>query len=235
MIDDQTRNRLSDNWGNVKSEVCEAADKCGRDPDSVTIIGVSKYVDVELTQALFDCGCTNLGESRPQVLWQKAVQFSDRPAASWHLIGHLQRNKIRRTIPLSSLLVHSVDSNRTLDAIAQESIRQSLTTSVLLEVNISGDDSKTGMTPESLRQIVGQLPVGGVNTAGLMAMAGWGTDPNVARKQFDQLRQLRDDIVKEFDVQLAELSMGMSGDFAEAIAAGATMVRIGSRLFEGIR
>lgn len=196
---------------------------------------MSKYVDVELTQALFDCGCTNLGESRPQILWQKADQFSDRPTAAWHLIGHLQRNKIRRTIGLPSVLVHSVDSQRTLNAIADESKLQNLTTPILLEVNISGDKAKTGMTPESLKQVIPLLPLDGVQVRGLMAMAGWGTEPHIARKQFDQVRHLRDDITEEFDVPLAELSMGMSGDFAQAIAAGATMVRIGSRLFEGLR
>jgi pyridoxal phosphate enzyme (YggS family) len=233
MIDQSTRSRLESNWLSVKNEVYEAAERSGRSPESVKIVGVSKYVDAELTKALFDAGCVNLAESRPQNLWKKADAFATRETVAWHLIGHLQRNKVRRTLPIRPL-IHSVDSQRLIDAIAQETQAQGIEATCLLEVNVSGDDAKTGMSKDVLDGVLSRLPISGLRVTGLMAMAGWGTDPDHARRQFDQLRTLRDDAEQQYKLQLPELSMGMSGDFPEAIAAGATMVRIGSRLFEGI-
>jgi hypothetical protein len=186
-----------------------------------------------VTQALIDVGCRDLGESRPQSLWQKAEQIGRAAMINWHLIGHLQTNKVRRLLRQRPV-IHSIDSPHLIQCVADESIAQGLTTSVLLEVNISGDAAKTGLTPDSAEQLLDQLPVAGVNVVGLMAMAGWGTDPNKARQQFERTRELRDRWQQRFGIALPELSMGMSGDFAEAIAAGSTMVRIGSRLFEGI-
>jgi pyridoxal phosphate enzyme (YggS family) len=235
MMDQTTLNRLKDNWQQVQCDVSEAMDQCGRDPESVTIVGVSKYVDAELTKALYEAGCANLGESRPQSLWTKAEALSDCGEVHWHMIGHLQRNKIRRVLSVApSVLIHSVDSERLLDSLVDESKHQECTTAVLLEVNIANDESKTGMSPDTLQRSVQRLPIAGVQVRGLMAMAGWGTDRDDARRQFDQVRQLRDDLEARFPVSLPELSMGMSGDFAEAIAAGATFVRIGSKLFDGI-
>jgi pyridoxal phosphate enzyme (YggS family) len=233
MMNETTRSRLESNWQAVQNEVHEAADRCDRAPDSITIVGVSKYVDVELTKALFAAGCVNLGESRPQSLWKKAEEFDDDAAVNWHLIGHLQRNKVRRTLPIQPL-IHSVDSQRLVDALSEEAQAQAANVRCLLEVNVSGDDAKTGMSRAGLHDVLSRLPISGVQVQGLMAMAGWGTDPDDARRQFDQVRQLRDELEQQFDLRLPELSMGMSGDFAQAIAAGATMVRIGSRLFDGI-
>jgi len=146
MMDQTTLNRLKDNWQQVQCDVSEAMDQCGRDPESVTIVGVSKYVDAELTKALYQAGCANLGESRPQSLWTKAEALSECDEVRWHMIGHLQRNKIRRVLSLaSSMLIHSVDSERLFDALADESKRQEGTTSALLEVNIAHDESKSAM------------------------------------------------------------------------------------------
>lgn len=233
MIDESTRSRLKANWQAVQDEVSEAVDRYRRDPGSVSIIGVSKYVDVELTKALCDVGCSNLGESRPQSLWEKSAHFTDNGSVHWHMIGHLQRNKIRRTLPIAPL-IHSVDSQRLLDAISEEAELQGRNVSVLLEVNISGDQAKTGLLRKELFEVMEQAPVAHVQIKGLMAMAGRGTDPIEAGKQFELVRQARDEIEQQFDHPLPELSMGMSGDFVQAITAGATMVRIGSRLFEGI-
>ena len=188
---------------------------------------------VPLARALVEAGCTHLGESRPQSLWQKAESLDAERELQWHLIGHLQTNKVRRLLKYRPL-IQSVDSARLLDCIADESISQGLTTSVLLELNISSEASKTGLAPEAAEQLIEQLPRPGIAVLGLMAMAGWGTDSSEARRQFERTRQLRDDWRSRYGVELAELSMGMSGDYREAIAAGATMVRIGSRLFEGV-
>lgn len=149
------------------------------------------------------------------------------------MIGHLQRNKIRRTLRCDPV-VHSVDSQRVLEAIADEAVLRDYQADVLLEVNISGDQAKTGFAPEGLGRVLANLPSSGVRVLGLMAMAGWGTDPDDARRQFAKTRQLRDELASVTGCELPELSMGMSGDFVAAIAEGATMVRIGSRLFEGV-
>jgi pyridoxal phosphate enzyme (YggS family) len=233
MTDTGTLQRLKQNWESVQDEVHEAARQSGRDPGSVTIIGVSKYVGIETTDALIQAGCHELGESRPQVLWQKADSLSLDHDLRWHLIGHLQRNKIRRVLQANPV-IHSIDSQRLLAALATESVAQNRQTVALLEVNISGDDAKTGLAVDDMAVVIDQLPSEGVHVEGLMAMAGWGTDPEDARRQFARLRELRDKLVHESGLPLEELSMGMSGDFREAIAEGATMVRIGSRLFEGV-
>ncbi len=233
MIDSSARDRLKDNWEHVRQDVHQAAERHGRNASEIEIIGVSKYVDAETTLALVQAGCQDLGESRPQQLWQKAESLCLGAKVRWHLIGHLQRNKIRRTLR-HHVLVHSVDNQRLLGAIASEAESQAQEATVLLEVNISGDRAKTGFDPHELQQVLGGFPAQGIRVNGLMAMAGWGTDRDDARRQFAATRQLRDDLERECGLPLPELSMGMSNDFAEAIAEGATMVRIGSRLFEGL-
>ena len=233
MTEEQNKKRIQDNWMCVVEEVKDATRMAGRSPDSVTVIGVSKYVDEKTTQALFDAGCTQLGESRPQSLWQKADALGQPAAIRWHMIGHLQRNKVRRLLRFQPL-IHSIDSERILHAIAEEATNQSQQIDVLLEVNISGDDAKTGFSPTQLPRVFESLPLSGVVVKGLMAMAGWKTKPDEAKRHFEQTRELRDELLQSSCQALPELSMGMSGDFREAIASGATMVRIGSRLFDGV-
>lgn len=234
MIDPHKRDRLRQNWLRVQQEVAEAANEQGRAADEVTIVAVSKYVDAETTLALIEVGCNDLGESRPQSLWQKYESLQPRSAdIRWHLIGHLQRNKVRHTVRCRPV-IHSIDSERLLAAVADEAAAQGLTLSVFLEVNISGDSAKTGFQPEQLPPLLERLPAVGVQILGLMAMAGRDTSPVQAGQQFEQLRLLRDRLAAGSAQPLSELSMGMSSDFREAIAAGATMVRIGSRLFEGV-
>ncbi len=233
MPDPSSFARLKDNWLRVCDEVAQAAAASGRGPSDVRVIGVSKYVDADTTGALVEAGCHALGESRPQQLWTKAESLSLGDTVRWHLIGHLQRNKIRRTLRYDPV-VHSVDSQRLLEAIADEAVLRDYQADVLLEVNISGDQAKTGFAPDGLGRVLANLPPSGVRVLGLMAMAGWGTDPDDARRQFAKTRQLRDELASVTGCELSELSMGMSGDFVAAIAEGATMVRIGSRLFEGV-
>lgn len=233
MIDPSTRERLQQNWSAVENDVSEAATQSGRTPDEVRIVGVSKYVGVELTQGLIDAGCHDLGESRPQQLWQKAEALAEHEKVRWHLIGHLQRNKVRRILRCQPL-IHSIDSDRLLNALAMESVEQGQTARVFLEINISGEEAKTGLSAQQATELIQQIPTSGVQVEGLMAMAGWGTDRSEARRQFSQLRELRDKLASDSGLPLPELSMGMSGDFHEAIAEGATIVRIGSRLFEGV-
>ncbi|MCP4891086.1 MAG: YggS family pyridoxal phosphate-dependent enzyme [Rubripirellula sp.] len=226
--------RIAANWHAVQHLVADAIAMSGRAAGSTKIVGVSKYVGLPETEMLIKAGCKTLGESRPQALWSKAESNLLSSDVQWHLIGHLQRNKIRRLLR-HSVVIESIDSQRTLNAVAEISHQQQLTTQVLLEVNISGDEKKTGFAPEEMPQLMQNLPVNGIAVLGLMAMAGWGTDPDEARAQFEKTRLLRDRLRAESGLELKELSMGMSGDFPAAIAEGATIVRIGSRLFEGIR
>ena len=226
------REIIRSNWNTVQQRACAAAEGSGRDPQSVKIVGVTKYVDAETTRLVFDAGCHDLGESRPQVLWQKADALDLSSEGRWHLIGHLQTNKVRRVLKHSPL-IHSVDSKRLLAAIAAEAVKQERLVDVLLEVNISGDENKTGLDPVALQSLLSDAPFDHIRIRGLMAMAGLGTDHDSAFEQFQAVTRLRDQLQDDSGISLPELSMGMSADFEPAIAAGATLIRVGSILFEG--
>ena len=225
--------RIEQNLADVKGRINDAAEAVGRDPSSITLIAVTKYVDADMTRMMFEAGCSCLGESRPQVLWDKASAL-DGVGIQWHMIGHLQRNKVKRTIGVTSL-IHSVDSLRLLNAIdeaAENPVR------VLLEINVSGEQAKHGFEASELAGVLEHASQKeNVIVDGLMCMAGLMGDQDDARREFEMLRTIRDDH-REYaapNINLTELSMGMSGDFELAIAEGATLVRVGSSLFEGIR
>lgn len=237
---DHTAALIRENWLRVSEQVAQACADAGRPTASVQIVGVSKYVGPELAWQLSQAGCPLLGENRPQALWDKteyfASQASPGQAAQWHLIGHLQRNKVKRTLPLISLL-HSLDSQRLAEAVSQEAVAQGRVLPALLEVNVTQDKSKTGMDPGQVERLLSsqqQLP--GIEVRGLMAMSSLEGNELTARREFEQVRELRDGLQARFSesLRLSELSMGMSGDFGPAIAAGATLVRIGSRLWQGV-
>lgn len=231
-----TVQRLAENWQRTCDAVAAAALHAGRSADSVQIVAVTKGHAANTIQSLLAAGARQLGESRPQELWQKAAALSDFAGLHWHLIGHLQRNKVRRTLPLVQL-IHSVDSERLLLALDQAAAELGKACDVLLEVNPGTDASKTGLPPP---QVAGLLETAHgcqwVRVRGLMAMASLDADPQQARSEFESVRRLRDDWAAACRTphSLNELSMGMSDDFDLAIAAGATIVRIGSRLFEGL-
>ena len=225
--------RLVDNWLKTLAEVADAARVSGREPESVRVIGVSKYVDAEMTGALREAGCVDLGESRPQQLMEKTSAIG-RDDITWHLIGHLQRNKSRRMVELVDW-IHSVDTLKLLHTIDSHAEQLGRAPKLLIEVNISGDEEKHGFRPDELLEAWPQIAEAThVEIRGLMSMAGLEAGPEQARAQFAAVRELRDSLEKRYQVSLPELSMGMSGDFREAIAEGATMVRIGSRLFDGV-
>mgnify|MGYP001139570511 CR=1 FL=1 len=227
--------RIAENVAGVRQAIADAAARSGRRAEEVTLIAVSKYVGVAEIDALLAAGCRDLGENRPQDLWRKAEQLGDRPIR-WHMIGHLQRNKVRRTLPLVTLL-HAGDSWRLLEAAAQHLQQSGQMLDVLIEVNVSGDVSKTGFGPEDVEPLlpqIAQLPH--LRVRGLMAMARWGGTLDDARRDFVRLRELRDRLAAScpLEISLHQLSMGMSGDFEVAIEEGATLVRVGSALYEGV-
>jgi len=226
--------RLAKNWRNAVDDVAAAARAAGRDASAVRIVAVSKYVDLEMTGALVDCGCLELGEARPQRLVEKAVALGGRPNVRWHLIGSLQRNKARRVIRVADT-IHSIDSYELLKQLDRIAGEEGKRIEGLLEVNLSGDTAKHGFSPAELMETdetLGQLRQ--LRLVGLMGMSGLDADAATTRRQFASLRELAERLSARCGVALPELSMGMSGDFVEAVKEGSTMVRIGSRLFEGL-
>jgi len=232
--------RLHENLATVRERIVEACRRAGRPPGDVRLIGVTKYVSPELTVALVAAGCADLAESRPQALCAKAEALAGvEPPPRWHLVGHLQRNKVRRTIGLVSLL-HSLDSRRLLDVLEAEARRLGRPCDVLVEVNIAADPGRTGLPAEEVGPLLAAAAACEyVRVRGLMGMASVPEGPSAggqARRQFAMLRELRDQLRADTPatMTLDELSMGMSGDFEEAILEGATLVRVGSALWEGV-
>ena len=225
-----TRAILAERVGMVRERIAEAARRAGRDPTGITPVAVTKTVPLEIARIAAEL-VSDLGESRPQELWKKAAAL---PTAKWHLIGHLQRNKIDRTVPLVAL-IHSVDSERLLVALDAFGSRRGPPVPVLLEVNCSREAAKGGFPAESVTALGARFAsLSGVSIRGLMTMAAYSDDPEAARPTFAELRRLRDDLRARTGLHLPDLSMGMSGDFEVAVEEGATFVRIGSTLFEGL-
>lgn len=240
----ERRRRIVENLGAVRDRIAAAAARSGRKAEQVRLIAVTKSAILEEIRVLVEAGCHDLGESRPQQLWARAESLRELPLC-WHLIGHLQRNKVRPTIPLVTL-IHSADSERLLVAL-DEAWRASLgpvaaddphrhRLPVLVEVNVSGEQAKHGFRPAEVEAGLARwAALEHLEIRGLMCMAGLEGNLDDARREFAALRELRNRLQDEApdSMRLEELSMGMSGDFEAAIEEGATLVRIGSALFEG--
>ncbi|MCA9079177.1 MAG: YggS family pyridoxal phosphate-dependent enzyme [Planctomycetaceae bacterium] len=223
--------QLQNNLDRVEEQIARACERAGRPRESVQLLAVTKYVPTSAIGALQQLGIRHCGESRPQQLLQRAVQF---PGLRWDLIGQLQRNKVRHVLPFVRL-IHSVDSLRLLERIDQVANELKLRPRVLLEVNVSGEESKQGFTPTQLHEQWPQLTeLAHVEISGGMTMAPAVASETAIRDVFRGLRELCDELQQRSpQLQLTELSMGMSGDFELAIEEGATLVRLGSVLFEG--
>ena len=188
---------IAENLARVRERIAHAAESAGRRADEITLVGVTKYVGPREAAELVAAGCPDLGESRPQELWTKAAALASRvcPAIRWHLVGHLQRNKIRRTLPLVSL-IHSVDSERLLAAIdeaQQDAGDNGPPVNVLLEVNTSGEAAKHGLAPDEVEPLLAAAEnYPHVSIRGLMTMAALEGGPAVAARNFAALRELRD-------------------------------------------
>lgn len=224
---------LKENLAAVQQRVEQAAVKSGREACDVRLIGVTKYVDAQLTRQLVQAGCHCLGESRPQVLWEKGARLQDLEV-EWHLIGPLQRNKIRKTLLFAEYL-HSCDSLKLLQAIDSVAAETQRRVKCLLQVNISGEAAKQGFRPEEVEpalRLIGEMD--SIQLVGLMGMGSLHGDLAKRRNEFRQLRELQEACQGSVgdNITLTELSMGMSSDFEVAIEEGATMVRVGSVLFD---
>jgi PLP dependent protein len=230
---------LPANLAKVRANIAAAASRSGRQGSDITLVAVTKTVGAEVARMLARAGCRDLGENRPQELWSKAEAIrtaQPQDAVRWHMIGHLQRNKVRRTLPLVSL-IHSADSLRLLEELEREAQALKHTATVLIEVNISGDQTKHGFAPADVEpQLSNIAKFEHVAVQGLMCMASREGDLDQTRREFANLRTLRDRLQQAAppNVKLTDLSMGMSGDYEVAVEEGATLVRIGSALLEGI-
>jgi pyridoxal phosphate enzyme (YggS family) len=237
---DFSRAMLAARLAAVNKRLAAACQRAGRPRGDVTLVAITKTVSVEVAALLPSLGVLDLGESRPQELWRKAAALLPISAASpvspvrWHLVGHLQRNKIERTLPLIER-IHSVDSLRLLEGLEEACRPTSRMLPALLEVNASGEASKHGFTPEEVPGLAARLAVlKYVRIDGLMTMAAYEEDAERTRPTFRALRELRDRLAAAVRRPLPHLSMGMSNDFEIAVEEGATMVRLGTVLFEGI-
>ena len=228
--------RLKANLDETNQRIAAAAQKAGRSASEVQLIGVTKYVDAETTRDLIAAGCKAVGENRPQVFKEKNEKLSDLDV-QWHLIGHLQRNKIKFVLPHVAL-IHSVDSLRLIEALETSASKLSKPVHLLLEINISGEEAKHGFTETEISAAIDRIAESKwLHADGMMGMSRFDGTPDDCKREFENLRKLQDSLFPQFEgsnVNLKELSMGMTGDFEIAIAAGATMVRIGSALFQGV-
>ena len=210
------------------AEVCRA---CGRDPREVTLVAVSKTVGPDAVEDAIRAGATNFGENRPDQLMLKADAFRQ---AKWHFIGNIQSRRIRDIVGRATL-IHSLFEQSHAAKIDREAAARGIVQDVLLEVNVSGEESKSGAAPDEAAGLL-QACCGldHVRVRGLMTMAPIG-DMQVARQTFEGLARLREQLAGELDAESAavftELSMGMTDDWREAVAAGATIVRIGRAIF----
>ncbi|MCA9060462.1 MAG: YggS family pyridoxal phosphate-dependent enzyme [Planctomycetaceae bacterium] len=225
--------RLQQNLQQIQFQIAEACRRSSRDPGDIRLVAVTKYAQWEWVTALAGLHSV-FGENRPQQLAERQQLLPD---VQWHLIGQLQRNKVRLALQHAAC-IHSVDSLKLLERIALIAEELNIRPPVLLEVNISGEESKSGFSAAELRSCWDQIidVARHMQISGMMTMAPASDDPQAARPYFTALRELRDVLQQRSpaEICLNELSMGMSGDFEIAVEEGATLVRIGSALFEGL-
>ena len=225
--------RLLDNYRAVRERIEAAAVASGRSPESVRLVVVTKRRPAEFLRPLIEAGHRDFGENYPQELWAKSEELAD-ASARWHLIGHLQTNKAKRTYPMTRL-VHAVDSLKLLRLLDDLAADLQDPAPVCLQVNCSDEEAKHGWSPEVILEDADPIAaLRRIRVVGLMTMAGYGTSDEQARPAFERLRSVRDSLRDRTGLPLPELSMGMSGDFRAAIAEGSTLVRVGSAIFEGI-
>ncbi len=222
---------IADNINTIKQRIASAALKCGRDPDSITLLAVTKTIPTEYIIKAIDAGITLLGENYVQEAKNKIAAIGSR--AKWHMIGHLQTNKAKYAVNLFDY-VHSVDRLELAQELDRRAGLINRKLNVLIEVNVSGEESKSGIPADDAPALIKQI-AGMENLAvrGLMTMAPYSNNPENARPYFSALRNLRDNISHQqiSGIQMEKLSMGMSDDLEVAIEEGATIVRIGRAIF----
>lgn len=213
----------------VRAQLQDAAHAAGRDPKAVQLLAVSKRKPVQDIVAAYEAGQRDFGENYGQELLTKAAELSHLEGLRWHHIGHLQRNKVKPLVPVTALL-HGVDRPSLVQELDKRAAAAGRRLEVLIQVNVAGEQSKSGCTPGELTALLDAIASSEhVVARGLMTMPPYVDDPEEARPHFARLRELRDQ--HGGPSQLPELSMGMTHDYAVAVAEGATIVRIGTAIF----
>jgi pyridoxal phosphate enzyme (YggS family) len=223
---------IKENLTQVRRRIEQAAARCGRDPDSVRLLAVSKTVSAESVKAAIDAGVRLLGENYIQEAREKVDALMGSPA-SWHFVGHLQTNKARFAVELFEL-IHSVDSLKLARELDKQARRQNKVQPILIQVNIAEEKSKSGITEQAAPQLIHEVSrCGNLSIRGLMTMPPFFNAPEKVRPYFKTLRQLASRIaaMNIAGVTMTELSMGMTGDFEVAVEEGATIVRVGTAIF----
>ncbi len=222
---------IKENIENINAKIEAACQRSGRKREEVLFLVVSKTIDVPRIKEAVACGMTSLGENKVQEIMDKYEPMGE--GIKWHLIGHLQTNKVKYIIDKVEL-IHSVESIKLAEEISKRAVAKGVTANILLEVNVAGEESKFGIKPEECEQMVREISVmPNIVIKGLMTVAPAVENEEENRKYFRQMKQLLVDInSKKIDnVNMTELSMGMTGDYEVAIEEGATIVRIGTGVF----
>lgn len=222
---------IKENLKEVEANIQAACQKSGRSRRDVTLIAVSKTKPVSMIREAIEEGIAEFGENKPQELREKCDTLPE--DLHWHMIGHLQRNKVKYVVG-RACLIHSVDSFALAEEISKEAVKKGLEMPVLIEVNVAGEESKFGVSPEETEDLIRRIaPLPGIKVRGLMTIAPFVENAEDNRPVFQKLRKLAVDIKsKNIDnVIMCDLSMGMTGDYQVAVEEGATMVRVGTGIF----
>lgn len=222
---------LKENLLKVQENIRIACEKAGRDMSEVTLIAVSKTKPVSMLKEVYDAGIRQFGENKVQELTEKEEQLPK--DIRWHMIGHLQRNKVKYIIGKTAL-IHSVDSLRLAEGISRQSTKQQVISDILVEVNIAGEESKFGISNQEAIALVSEIAaLPGIHIRGLMTIAPFVSNGEENRAYFRKMKELSVDIMKQNidNVNMDILSMGMTGDYTVAIEEGSTMVRVGTGIF----
>ena len=220
---------VSQNLAKVREQIASACQKVGRDPKEVKIVAVTKTHPQETITEAIEAGIEYIGENKVQEAEAKHAEIGK--ACKWHMVGHLQRNKVKTALEIFDM-IHSLDSTRLADEIEKQAEKQDLLVPCLIEVNTSGESTKFGVAPDKLAELAAHtLKKEHIKLVGLMTIGPFTTDEVVIRKAFSELRELRDRVENIFGHYLPHLSMGMSDDFEIAAEEGATLIRLGRVLF----
>ena len=221
---------IQDNWSRLRSQIKEACKRSSRDIQEIQLVLVTKQVALDLIEEAYQLGVRDFGENRVQEWLDKKDQLPD--DIRWHLIGHLQTNKVRYCIG-KPVLIHSLDSLKLASEIEKEAQKKNTQVDCLIQVNTSGEATKHGVSPEGLERLVFEMQnLAYVRIQGLMTMGPLSEDQALVRSAFRKLKYLRDEMKKEFPaLDWKYLSMGMSSDFQLAIEEGANLLRIGTAVF----
>lgn len=227
----QKETMIAENMKKVQDNIAQACHKAGRDSEEVTLIAVSKTKPIAMLQEAYRAGARDFGENKVQELMDKILMMPE--DVRWHLIGHLQRNKVKYIVG-KVFLIHSVDSLRLAEEISREAVKKQVEVNILVEVNIAMEESKFGIGESEAMELVeniSKLP--GIRIKGLMTIAPFVEDPEQNRGYFHKMKQLAVDIMRKNvdNVSMDILSMGMTGDYMVAVEEGATYVRVGTGIF----